>query len=379
MLSKGWIRLLTVLAVLALAAVATTTALATRQQSSTIKIGVLSQLTGGGSAIGVPFVDGARFAEKEINDAGGVNGRKVELVISDNQTQPTAGLRAALKLVDSDDVKVVACMCYSTLFFPIAQALKNKGVVLTNNGATPPTVRTLPGSIVTPNPLDDVLNAALAKYVYGRGFKSVALLSPNDAYGVPFRKSMKKEWAKLGGKLVADVVVKTNLPDYSPELQRIVDANPRAVISGTYVNDLRLQFKQITQLGWKGLWFMPYPTGQGIEADPDPQGRAFGVETAWLEKSAWKARFVKSNKKQPSYWTALGYDNIRLMALAMSMPKGDSASGILRNVRVAGSRYRAGPSGKYSFDKDHVRSNAIFGIYAVKGGKVVRTGTVPRK
>jgi branched-chain amino acid transport system substrate-binding protein len=375
-MSRGWFRLLTVLAVLALAAIASTAALATREQSSTIKIGVLSQLTGPGNAIGVPFVDGAQFAEKEINDAGGINGRKVELVISDNQTQPTAGLRAALKLVDSDDVKVVACMCYSTLFFPIAQALKKKGVVLTNNGATPPTVRTLPGDIVTPNPLDDVLNAALARYVYGRGFRSVALLSPNDAYGVPFRKSMKKEWAKLHGKLLADVVVDTGLPDYTPELQRIVDASPRAVISGTYVNDLRLQFKQITQLGWKGLWFMPYPTGQGIEADPDPQGRAFGVETAWLEKSPWKKRFVKAKKKQPSYWTALGYDNIRLMALAMSMAENDSASAIMKSVRAAGKKYSTGPSGKYSFDKDFVRSNAIFGIYAVKNGKVVRTGTV---
>src|SRR5262245_66640768 len=73
----------------------------------TIKIGVTQPLTGAFAASGNYVAQGAKIAEEEINKAGGVLGKKIELIIEDNKSNPTEAVATAEKLINSDKVPVL--------------------------------------------------------------------------------------------------------------------------------------------------------------------------------------------------------------------------------------------------------------------------------
>src|SRR3989304_3521755 len=123
-----------------------------------------------------------------------------------------------------DRVELLLCSCFTVIMFPVAQALANKNVVTINNGASTPVVRTLPGNLVTTMPTDDILGAELARFAYTLGFRRAALLTVNDPYGSSFREIVGKTYRGVGGEIVIDIVAEGGLPDYRPEMQRIVNS-----------------------------------------------------------------------------------------------------------------------------------------------------------
>src|SRR5262249_30255765 len=90
------------------AALAASTAWPVRAQTPPIKLGTLTPLTGAGGSYGPSMRKAMAWVVEQVNGAGGVLGRRVELVSEDDQTNPDAGVRAARKLIDVD--KVVAIM-----------------------------------------------------------------------------------------------------------------------------------------------------------------------------------------------------------------------------------------------------------------------------
>lgn len=341
-----------------------------------LRLGVLAGLTGGSNTIGVPYVNGAKLAASEINAEGGIDGRPVELVVADNETQPVAGVQAALKLVNSDNVKALLCSCFSTIFFPIMEAVGNRDVVLTNNGASTPQIRDLPAdNFVTTMPTDDVLGAELARWAYGLGYERAALLTVNDPYGTAFRDVVGEAYREAGGEIVADVVVDGGLPDYRPELRRIANAGEDLlVLMGTYTADARLQFRQLTQLGWSGPAFKLYPSATELNKDPEANGRFYGLESTWVDDEAgreWQQRYRDEYGEDPNVWAALGYDAAQLNARVLA-DAGDAPADERRDaIREAAEDYE-GPTGSLEFDDDFIRVNPSLAFYKLVDGEYVR-------
>lgn len=346
-----------VLAVLAVAASAQT---ARGQARKPIVIGVVAGLTGGSNTVGVPYVEAAKLATEEINAKGGINGRRVQLVIQDNETNPVAGVQAALKLVDADRVEILLCSCFTVIMFPVAQALANKNIVAINNGASTPVVRTLPGNLVTTMPTDDILGAELARFASTLGFRRAALLTVSDPYGSSFREIVGKTYRELGGQIVIDVVAEGGLADYRPEMQRIVNSGAKALLMGTYTGDARLQFRQLTELGWKDIAFKLYPSVTRFHEDPETDKRIFGLEPTWLANDPkgkdWRDRMRRATGKDPDYWAAVGYDATWLGALGVGNAKDSSAKSIREAIRTASATY-SGPTGLVKLDDSFVRVN----------------------
>ncbi len=348
---------------------------ATGQSTRPIVLGVLAGLTGGMSTISVPYVEAAKFAADEINAKGGIKGRKVKLVIQDNESQPVAGVQAALTLVNVNKVDVLLCSCWSIIIFPLTDALAKKNIVIINNGSSTPVVRTRPGYIVSPIGTDDILGAQLAKFVYGLGFHRASILTVNDPYGTSFQQVVRDTYRKLGGEIPVELVVDANLSDYRAELKRIVDAKTEAVFAGTFAGDLRLQFRQLTELGWQGTAFNLYPTATDLTKDPEAEGRVIGTEPTWLENDtrgkAWATRFHKAIGKEPNFWHAVGYDATWLGALGAANAKDSSAKSVREAIRDASATY-SGPTGPMKFDKDFVRANPNLAYFKLVNGKYVR-------
>ena len=279
----------------------------TRPTAGTMKLGVLVGLTGSSNIIGVPYANGAKLAAHEINQRGGINGQKVSLDFADNETQPVAGVQAALKLVSSDHVDTLICSCYSTIFFPLAEALKSQDIAITNDASSTPEVRTLPGFHYHDHSHGRRPRIGASKFAYGLGFHKAAMLTVNDQYGSAFRSVVSSAYKKLGGSLLVDIVADGGLPDYRPEMKRIVDTGANALLMGTYTADARLQFRQLKQLGWNGVAFKLYPSGTALNKDPEANGHFFGLESTWLSgarNQAWQARYKKEYGDDPSIWAA---------------------------------------------------------------------------
>jgi branched-chain amino acid transport system substrate-binding protein len=355
----------------AFAAIATTASTANRP---IIKIGVLAGLTGSSNTVGVPYVNGARMAAADINRLNGIKGRKVSLSIADNETQATASVQAALKLVDADKVHTLVCSCFTVLFFPIAEAIANKNIVVTSNGSTTPVIRTLPGHVVSTIATDDVLGAELARFAYGLKFKRAALLTVNDPYGSSFRKTVSDTYRKLGGQILIDLVADGGLPDYRPEMKRIIDSGAKVVLMGTYTNDARLQFRQLVQQGWDGIAFKLYPSATRLDQDKEANRRFFGLDnimTSDAKGAAWQARYKATYGQDPTIWSAVGYDAVRLNALAVGNARNMQPASIKAAMRAQAAKY-VGPTGRIEFDKTMVRIKPSLAFYTLLGGKYVR-------
>ena len=92
--------------------------------AETIKIGVSAPLTGEAATYGEGILGGVQLAAKEINDAGGIDGKMIELVVEDDKCEPTAGVSAMTKLINVDKVVAVAgpmCSAVAGASLPIAQ------------------------------------------------------------------------------------------------------------------------------------------------------------------------------------------------------------------------------------------------------------------
>jgi branched-chain amino acid transport system substrate-binding protein len=334
-----------------------------------IRLGFSVMVTGDGSTIGVPFLNGAETAVAEINADGGIDGRQVELVVEDNETRPQAGVEVALKLIESDNVDALICSCFSTLMFPISDAIAQLDTVVFNNGSSTPEVRTLEGNIVTPFPLDDVLGRELAQFAWDEGHTQAALVTVNDPYGVGYREEVGNAYRELGGEIVVDIVTEPGLPDYRPEMRRVVEAGAEAILLGTAQSDARLQFNQLVGLGWDGGAFKLYPTATELDQDPEAVGHYFGIESTWLEEESQDfitAYGEQTGGEEPDYWAALGYDNIQLAARAVAAAEDPSdPESVLAALTEVSGEY-TGPTGAFEFDEDFVRSNPELVRYALE-------------
>ena len=98
------------------------------QAQDTIKIGVTQPLTGAFAASGNYVTQGAKIAEEEINKAGGVLGRQIQLVVEDNKSNPTEAVSTAEKLIQKDKVPVMMGAWSSTLTLAVMPKLEEYGV-----------------------------------------------------------------------------------------------------------------------------------------------------------------------------------------------------------------------------------------------------------
>jgi branched-chain amino acid transport system substrate-binding protein len=104
-------------------------------QSGPIKIGTLTPLTGAGGSYGPPMVKAVRAVVDELNAAGGVLGRQIELVSEDDETNPDSGVRAARKLIDFDKVIAILGTWASAVTVAVAPLCwENKVMLFTVSG-----------------------------------------------------------------------------------------------------------------------------------------------------------------------------------------------------------------------------------------------------
>lgn len=204
------------------------------QDQEPIRIGAILSLTGPAAAFGIPERNAAQVVVDKVNKDGGVKGRKLELVVVDDKTNPTEAARAAQRLISSD--KVVAIIGASTGSGTLAMApvaARNQVPVLAPNGTigvTDPSKEFFPWTFRT-SVSDTITIPALVERAKADGAKRIALFFQEDALGrfsAELLQKIDKEDDSF--EIVASAAVAMDTTDVSAQVSRILAAEPDAVV-----------------------------------------------------------------------------------------------------------------------------------------------------
>jgi branched-chain amino acid transport system substrate-binding protein len=303
--------------------------------ADTIKIGVAGPFTGGSSSMGVSMRDGVRLATEEINKAGGVLGRKLELVERDDEAKNERGVQIAQELINKE--KVTAAVGYINTGVALASQrfFQEAKIPVMNNVATGSVIThqfdDQPENYIFRNAAHDSIQAPMIveEAITRRGFKKVAILADSTNYGQLGRADLEKALSLKGIKPVA--VEKFNIKDVdmTAQLLKAKEAGAEAVLTYGIGPELAQIANGMTKLGWKvpmiGSWTLSMANyidnaGPGGEGARMPQ--TFVQEPTTPKRQSFIISYLKTfNPKNARIDSpvsaAQGYDSVYLLAAAI--------------------------------------------------------------
>jgi branched-chain amino acid transport system substrate-binding protein len=373
----GWRRILVVASVLLLV----TAGLAWGQEP--IKMGTVLRLTIGAEH-GIPSRRGVEMAVDEVNKAGGINGRKVELIVEDEKDSPAAAVNAVQKLINVDKVVAIVGPMTSGSMMAAGKIADDAKVVAISPTATTPKLSGYGASLCRGCSRIDKQAEVLIDYVANNWKpKTVGIFFSNEPYGKGCAELFGKFFEKAGIKVVATESFNRGARDFKAELTKIKAANPDILFIPGYTPETAPAAAQARQLGMNQKIL-------GVYGDMDPvyiqlagkaaEGHVIGGEydedyqTPKNEafKKNYEALVKKNNDPYNIMFAALHYDAASVILEGMKK-NGPTSEGIRKFIKEV--KDFDGVTGKLSFDdnNDVVRAGSK-GIYVleVKNGKYVK-------
>ncbi len=290
----------------------------------TIKIGVITDKVGPAKPYSEPTLEGILFGAEQINARGGVLGRKIELLIEDDQGRPDISATKARKLVDDGAVFIL-----SITLTPATQQQQNVTLEAKTPQMTPMNSGdTLTTQLANPyfwqtGPLGSIQIATLLSHARAKNLKQVALISDNSDLGQLLAKFFRAGLEKSGIKVVAEEVVPRGATTAEPQMQKIRAANPEAMfMAGVLTPENVLILRAYRQMGLK----FPIHSSYNLSV-PQYMSVAKGLlngitfvdayDPEKPEVKAFEAAYKKATGKDPFNLHGYGYDGINLVAEAI--------------------------------------------------------------
>ena len=357
-------------------------ALAARAQD-TIKVGEFACLTGKDATFGQSQHKGILLALEEINAAGGVLGKKVEVVTEDNQSKPGESATVAKKLLSREKVIAILGEVTSSRSLEVAPLAQAARIPMIASGATNAAVTQKGNYIFRVCFIDDFQGQVMAKFAKEdlQAKKVATLTSVSSAYSVGLAKVFKATFTAGGGTVVAEQKFNEGDKDFRAQLTAIKAANVDAIFVPGYYTEAALVARQARALGIT----QPLFGGDGWESEKLLEiggdalnGSYYSTHFTPENKDPAVAKFVEKfrgrwNNETPDAYAALGYDALYVLADSIKRAGGtDSAR--LRDA-IAATKNFSGASGVTTLDKSRNASKPAT-IIAIKDGKLAFHKTV---
>jgi branched-chain amino acid transport system substrate-binding protein len=327
-----------------------------------VKIGMVDPLTGVLSALAQSEVDGARYAEAEINKRGGILGRQVQLLVEDSANDVGIGVEKTSKLIDRDEVDVILGNVNSGIAYAMSQVTNERKVLhIVPGGHTDP----ITGSNCKWN-VFRVCNTtsmdanAITPELVNRFGKKWFFITPDYAYGRTLQDAFVKALTKLGGTFDGDFLPINNT-DFFATLNKAKAFKPNVLLNNmgglTQINCM----KQFTRFGMQkeialGGALFEMESIKGVPAEA--QTGWWNMEWWWNQPSIpevvkFVADYRGATKKTPSARDWMGYVSMHTVRLAAEKAKsleGPKMAAALEDLRLPPDvalqpgkvRYRAG-------------------------------------
>jgi branched-chain amino acid transport system substrate-binding protein len=224
-----------------------------------IPIGFFAPITGPAAADGASAKHAVELGLKEVNDGGGINGRKVNLIIYDDRLNPQEAVAIANKLIEKDKVVGVASGAYSGPTRVTAPIFQKAGMPMVAGYAVHPDVTWDPKE-KKPNDfcfrngfLGEIEGAAAAEFaVKNLKAKKIALIFMDNDFGRAISSGFAERAEKLGAAVLTKQMYKfPGEKDFRPFLTRIKEGNPDVIFAAGYYNEAASIVRQAKELGIK--------------------------------------------------------------------------------------------------------------------------------
>lgn len=362
------------------------------QSADTLKIGIISPMSGPNARYGAFANKGAALAAKEINAGGGVLGTKIELVSGDSQCVPAEGVAATQRMISLDKTPIIigdVCSSVTLAMEPLAEQSK---VLLVNAASSNPDITYKAGVggfkwTFRNYPTDEVRAATVLEYaVKTKGFKKFAVLSVDSDYGRGAIKFTKRYLPKYpGAEILSEDYYKDSETDFRSVLSKIRRSGAQAIILYGQADTTPIIARQMLELGLAGKVALvgngEFNTKETIAAAPKVMNGAVEA-AAWLPEvpAPRSLKFVEDYKKayggeMPNNHAYAYYDTLQLVAQAIRNAhslKGEDVRNALARIRYDS------PMGVVTFD-DHNQAVLPMVLLEVINGKPVIKETITTK
>ena len=372
--------------ILAATLLAATSSFALAQQAS-YKFGLAMPLTGGQALYGNDQVKAAQWAVEAINAKGGINGKKLEMVVLDTQADPQVGIQSVNRLISVDKVPVFVT-AWSGVVKAVAPIANDNKVVELSVGANAPDISKLGDYVYTTFPLADVDIRAVAQYsAKEMGKKKAAVLFINNETGIGSAEVYRDTFKKAGGEIVAYESYDQKATDFTGPLLKIRAANAEIIHLQGLVAESPQIIAQARQLGinvpitsYSGIYNPKLIQQLGAAAEGViATSLAPGVEDSPAVKD-YVARWQKEVGRDPNGlpYTQYLHDTPYLVAAVFTSmdKKGLAMTGEnFRKEMLAIKSFELPLTGKVEFSDDHTVNKPVY-LVEVKGGKWVGKAVV---
>jgi branched-chain amino acid transport system substrate-binding protein len=322
-----------------------------------IRIGVILPLTGDAAIYGDNCRNGIELAVEEINQSGGVKGKKVELIIEDSKLQPQIAVNAFEKLVSVNKVPIVIGPLASSCAMATAPIANKYEVVSFSPGASTPKL-TDAGEYVYRNWQSDALEAVvLANYAIENGFNSFSIFYVNNDFGYSLQEYFKKTVEKEGGKIIASVSFEQGALDFRPQLTKLKSDEPEAIYLLSYPQTTPSILNQMNSLKIHSQVFsVAAMEDQSIidNAKEDAEGLIYTIAVPASENDSLRKAFISNYRikysKEPGLISDTGYDALYIISQAIKNAR--SLSGTDIKIALDEIKEYKGVSGHMTFDEN---------------------------
>ena len=318
---------------LAVAALSSVTACERKSDNATgdsggeILVGFYGSLTGDGASFGKSSREGAQMAVDELNAAGGIlGGRKLRLLVEDDQSKPDEASNAVQKLITQDKVVAVIGEVASRRTLAAAPIAQKYQIPMISPASTNEKVTAVGDYIFRVCFIDPFQGEVLAKFAYNdlKARKVAILKDIQQDYSVGLTDSVSQHFAKLGGTVLPPVSYSSGDSDFKAALTKIRSEKPDVVFATGYYSEAAIIARQARELGMK----MPLLGGDGWVGDALQNGRE-ALNNTFISNhysgdnpdpivqnfvNAYRERFGR----EPDAIAALGYDSIKVLADALT-------------------------------------------------------------
>ena len=332
-----------------------------KKDTQTIKIGMAYSLTGSAAAWTDFGKKAADLAVEEINNNGGVHGKKIELVYEDTQTNPTTAVSAFNKLVDIDHVNVVVGDVWSFVTNPMVSSAESKKVVLISPTVMDASVEKANDYFFTTSHTVQSQRKAIETFFEKNpDVKTAYSLCWNDSWGKANSGLMKKVAEERGVKILGEDCTANFSGTYLEEATKVKGAHPDAVLLTTAFAEIPV--KKIRDLGINVPILTTPAVIDAVESRKVDKELFRNVYfTNWLANDDFANRFYRKYGQYPWIEAQNHYEAIR--AIAKALENSDDVAFGLRKVKYEG------VDGEIDFTGgDQIRANkAVAKLYTLVG------------
>lgn len=344
---------------------------------SEIKIGAIQPISGQVSAYGTQTRDAIQMAVDEINAAGGVNGKKIKLIVEDDEANPEKTVNAFKKLATQDKVVGIVGALTSKCSLAITKEAQQRKIIMISPSSTNDAVTSAGEYIFRACYNDSFQGQVVAQFaIENLKAKNAAILYDNtNDYSKGLRDNFKKKFEELGGKVAVEESYATGDKDFNAQLTKIKGTNPEVLFIPDYYSTVSLIAKQVKNQGinapmlgadgWDEI-----TNNAGDEVIGSYYSNHYSPDADDKDVKDFVSKYQEKYKIVPNALAALGYDATYILVEAIKRAGSTDAAKVQAEMMKTDKKY---VTGQIKFDpatRNPVKSAVMVKVEKGDDGKL---------